>query len=82
MVGLFECCLDCGRGVGHSYQVLSWSISHHFLTVVVELRGGTVGGRDHAQLVGPLESDLGLCGEAEGMAMAASALKEFHRVEC
>src|SRR4051794_38572233 len=81
MVGLLQSCVDRGRGVGHSHQVLGGRIGHHLLAVIIELGGGPIGGHDYPKLVWPLKNNLGFCGESEWMTMTARALIKMHRVE-
>src|SRR5947209_3418597 len=85
MVDLLQRCVDCGRCVSGGDQILGWRICHHLLSIVVELRGWAITRHDHAQLVGPLESNLGLCGESERMTLVAWTFiemyrRKFHRV--
>src|SRR5262249_32340044 len=79
MVGLLQRCVDCGRRISGGDQILSWRICHHLLPVIVELRGWAISQYHHAQLVRPLESNLGLCGESEGMTLAARTFIEMYR---
>ena len=81
VVGGLQGRVDRGWGLSNRDQVLGRRIGHHFLSVVVELGGRTICGRDHPQLVGPLESDFRFCRDGKGMAMAAWALVKVHRRE-
>src|SRR5262249_32661071 len=81
VVGLLQRCINRGWGISNCYQVLGRCIGHHLLAVVIELRGGTISGHYHPQLVWSLESDLGLCRKSEGMTVAACALIEMYSVK-
>ena len=81
VVGRLQHGVDRGRGLGDGDEVLGGHEGHHGLAVVVELGGGAVAGRDHPQLVGPLQGDVGPRRVHEGRAGAARALVGDHRGE-
>ena len=54
-----ERCVDGRRRNRGGDEILGRREGRHRLAVVIELGGRTVTGRDHAQLVGPLQRDVG-----------------------
>ncbi len=69
------------RGVRDSHQIFSRRVGHHFFPVIIKFGGRTISRHDHPQLVRPLESDLGLGRECQGMTLTARTLVKMHRIE-